>query len=95
MCIQQRIDLATVLRGVVPQPQQGPNLAKRHVQRAAVPNELQLLDVSLTVQPVISAATSRLRQQPLLLVVADGHDLAACEPGQFTNPDFHVIPSYA
>jgi len=81
MGIQQRVDLATVLPWVFAQALQGTNLGMRHVQRAAVQNELQLLKVCLAVQPVIPGATCWLRQQPFLLEVADGHNFASCEPG--------------
>lgn len=86
MGLQQRVDLPTVLHRVVSQTQQCANLAQRHVQRTAMADELQTLDVSITVQPEVATATCRLWQKPFLLVVADGHDLAPRALGEVANP---------
>lgn len=53
-------------------------------------DELQTLDVSITVQPEVATATCRLWQKPFLLVVADGHDLAPRALGEVANSDFHA-----
>lgn len=39
VCIQQRIDLATVLGRCIPEMQKSPDFAERHVQTAAMPDE--------------------------------------------------------
>jgi hypothetical protein len=62
MGLQQRVDLPTVLHRVVSQTQQCANLAQRHVERTAMTDELQALNVRLTVQPEVATASRWLRQ---------------------------------
>ena len=52
-------------------------------------DETQALDVCGAVQPEVAVAACGLWQQPFLLVVADGHDLASCPLRKLSNLDFH------
>ena len=85
--IQQRVGgRAAVARQVIPELQQLADLIERHVQRAAVADEGQPLDVRARVQAIVAAGPVRGRQQPLALVEADGFRLALGTPGKLADP---------
>lgn len=75
VCLHQRIDLAAITAGVVLVVQQLPNLLQGHVQRPAIADEQQAFFMGAGIDPVVTFAARRHRQQPRLFVVADGHRL--------------------
>jgi hypothetical protein len=87
--IYERVDFSALLSGCIPQLQQSAHFPQRHVERTAVPDELQPFDVPVTVQPKVTFTTRRLRHQTFLLIVTDGHYLASGLFGEFTNLDTH------
>jgi hypothetical protein len=60
--IKQSIYLAAILVWRIAEPEQIPNFLQRHVQRAAVPDELKPFDVSVCIEPVVSFGTRGLTQ---------------------------------
>jgi hypothetical protein len=69
--VQQRIDAGAIFFRPVAEIEQRADFIQRHVERTAMTNELQALDVGVAVQPVITGRTLRLRQQILLFVITD------------------------
>jgi len=72
---------------VARQREQAFDVDERHVERAAVPDEVQPLERLGTVGAVTRSRAARGLDQPCLLVVADGLHVYARPAGQFT--DFH------
>lgn len=70
---------------IVGQRQDGADLVLRHVQRAAVADQPQALQVGLAVAAVVVQAPFRGGQQPFLLVIPDGFDRGAGRRGQFAD----------
>jgi hypothetical protein len=60
--IKQSIYLAAILVRRIPESQQIPNLLQRHVQHAAVPDELKAFDVNVCIESVVSFGTRGLKQ---------------------------------
>ena len=90
--LQQRVGGgAAVTRQVITELQQLADLIERHVQRAAVADERQSLNVRACVHTIVAAGPVRCRQQPLALVEADGFRLTLGTPGQLADPQsrFH------
>jgi len=87
---QQRVHVAAVRAGGVLEAQKYTDLVQRHVQRAAMADERQPLDVLGAVDAVIAVAAGCCREQPLTLVVADGFHLGPGQGGQCA--DFHAVP---
>jgi hypothetical protein len=67
-------DMAVFPRRVL-ESQQRADLIKRHVERAAVPDESKSLQVLSTVDAVVSVTARGLAQQALALIEADGFRL--------------------
>jgi hypothetical protein len=82
MLVQQLMGGLTLLLGKIPHPQQPPDLIQGHIERSAVADEGQSLDVRRAVEPVISRAARGLREQPLALVITDCLRRALSPPGQ-------------
>ena len=72
--VEQRIDVRTLRRRRILEAQQRAHLVERHVEAAAVADELQPLEVRRLVDAEIALRARRRRQQALALVVADGLD---------------------
>ena len=81
--VQKLIDFQAVFRRRVLESQQDSNLIERHVQPTAMADEGQTLRMGVTVNAVISLASTGLGQQALTFVEADGFDLRVRERGQF------------
>ena len=77
MLIEQLINVAAVLLGRIAKLEQRADLLERHVERAAMTDERQALDMVLIVRAVIARPAGGMRQESSLLVVADGFGLAA------------------
>jgi hypothetical protein len=60
--IKQSIYLAAILVWRIPESEQVPNLLQRHVQRSAVPDELEPFDVNVCIDSVVSVGTRGLKQ---------------------------------
>ena len=86
--VEQGVDFATVFGGGVFEAQQGANFKQRHVQAAAMADEVETLRVGRFIDAVIALGARRLGQQTLALVVADGVDGHAGGCGQ--SADFHA-----
>lgn len=61
MLVEQSIDLPAVLVRRVLEPQEHPNLVERHVERTAVTNERQSINVDLLVDPIVGLRAHRRR----------------------------------
>lgn len=85
MLVDQGVDAAALAVGSVAQVEQAADFVEGHVQRAAVADEGQALDVGLGVEPVVAIAAGRFGQQFFAFVVADGLDRAVGDPRQFSN----------
>jgi cobalt-zinc-cadmium efflux system protein len=70
--IEQRMRRFAVVERPIAKAQQPPDLGERHVERAAVANERQPLQVRATVKPVVAGRAGRLGKQAFALVIADG-----------------------
>ena len=60
--LKQSIYLAAIFVGGIPKSEEVSNLLQRHVQHAAVPNELKAFDVNVCIEPVVSFGTRGLKQ---------------------------------
>ena len=60
--LKQSVYLAAILVWCIPEFQEISNLLQRHVQRTAVPDELQAFDVNVCIEPVVSFSTRGLEQ---------------------------------
>ena len=87
MLVQQGIHLAAIFCRRILEVQQRPDFAQRHVQRAAVPDERQTLDMAAVIAAVIGFGTRSLGKQSFALVVPDGFGLRESRFSQLTN--FH------
>jgi hypothetical protein len=85
--VQQLVDLAAIVLRRVAEFQQAADLAERHVQRAAAPDEAQALGMLVVVDAVVAVGARGRGQQLLALVIPDGFDRGVRGLGQFT--DFH------
>ncbi|KAF1854322.1 hypothetical protein Lal_00015088, partial [Lupinus albus] len=82
MLVDQPVGGSAVRLGAVAQAQQFADLLLGHVQRTAMADEGQALDMRLGVLAVVALAAGRLGQQAFALVVADGFHRAV---GQVCN----------
>lgn len=88
--VDQPVGGAAIRLGTVAQRQQGTDFLLGHVQRAAVTDERQALDMRQGVLPIVAFATRGLGQQAFALVVADGLHQATGSLRQLT--DLHANP---
>jgi hypothetical protein len=65
--------------------QQPPDLGERHVERPAMPDEGQPFQVCHAIRAVAVERTSRRRQQPGSLVIADGFAIHSGCPAKFSD----------
>ena len=72
--VQQGVDVSAVFPGCVLEAQQHAHLVERHVEAAAVADELQTFQVLGLVHPEVALGTAGRRQQAFSFVVADGLD---------------------
>ena len=93
MFVNQAIGRRAVGLRRIAQGQQLADFLLGHVQRTAMPDKRQALDMHLGVLPVVAFGTRRLRQQALTFVVTDGLHRAIGQAGQLTN--FHPAPPKA
>ena len=87
MRVQQRVDALAVGVGRVLEPQQRGDFVQRHVQRTAMADKRQALQVAVVVKAVIGTGARGFRQQAFSLVKTDGFTLRVGCFGEFT--DFH------
>lgn len=73
--IQEFIDLAAVLIRHLAEAKQRSNFFQRHVERPAVPDEGQPLQMGRRIGAITVGRAGRRRQQLRLLVVTDGFDI--------------------
>jgi len=85
MLVQQGIDLAAVLLRCIPELQQTAHFIERHIERAAMADELQPFHMLLAIHAVISLGPGGRRQQCLTLVIADGFRRAIGSCGKFAD----------
>ncbi|GLZ87825.1 hypothetical protein Pres01_38760 [Metapseudomonas resinovorans] len=90
MLIDQFIDTGAIAGRMVPKTQQLANFFQRHVERSAVANERQPLDMRLGVEPVVPVTSIWRGEQAFALVIPDRHDLAVRHFCQLAN--FHRRP---
>ncbi|EVT82981.1 hypothetical protein Z046_31245 [Pseudomonas aeruginosa VRFPA09] len=88
--VDQPVGGAAIRLGTVAQRQQGTDFLLGHVQRAAVTDERQALDMRQGVLPIVAFATRGLGQQAFALVVTDGLHRATGSLRQLT--DLHANP---
>ncbi len=60
--IKQSVHVSTSCTRLIPKTQQHPDLFKRHIQAAAVPNQLKAVQVGRFVDPEVSGGSCRRRQ---------------------------------
>ena len=89
----QTLDVSTLARLVIPQPQQVRDLGHREAEVARTPDEMQPVNVVLGIGAVARIGAVSRRDQADLLVVADhfGRDLRGL--GCFT--DVHGVPPFS
>jgi len=85
MLVEQGIDRAAVLLRRIPKLQQTAHFIERHVERAAMADELQPFHMLLAIHAVISLGPGGRRQQCLALVIADGFRRAISACGKFAD----------
>lgn len=85
--VDQRMHAAAAVRRRVGQTQQCADFVVSHVERAAIANEAQALDMLCRVTAVIGFGALRLGQQALFFVETDGFRRAMGNFRQFA--DFH------
>lgn len=83
--VKQRVHLPALHLRIVLEAQQHPDLIQSHVERPAVADERQALDVRRSVDAVVAFAAWRVRQESLALVVADRLDLRLRGRRQFSD----------
>ena len=93
MRMDHRIDLRAIRHGVARERDHSPNVGERHVERPAMPDELQPLEVRGTECPVSGRSAGRRVDEAFLLVEADGLHVDASVPGEFS--DSHGLDSVA
>src|SRR5450830_201247 len=93
MLVQQGIDLATVVFRRIAELQQAAHFVERHIERTAVANELQALNVAVAIQAVVALRTRRLRQQSLTLVITDSfhRTIGACRQFAYLQVVHYVL----
>lgn len=91
--VEQRIDLAALRALRVPDRQQRADLLQIHVQRPAVADQAQALDLGGAVAAVIGRRARRGRQQALALVEADGLGGGLGGLGQFADLHGQILRS--
>ncbi len=89
LLVDQQVDVAAAGVRLVGKFQQPANIGQPDVQRPAVANEHQVLELPGGIGPVTIGAALRCGHQPDLFVVANGLDVHAGRGAQFayTHPD--------
>ena len=88
--VEERIDLGTGLLGLRSERQQLAHVGQRNVERSAMANELQPLDVALGIPAVAGGLALGFFEQTLAFVEPNGLHIASALGGQLT--DLHHKP---
>lgn len=91
MPIEQRIDLVACQFRFGLKMLQGAYVIQRHPQRAAMPDEQQLLGIRFAVSAVVAICTLRWSKQLFTLVVTDRFDFASRSFRQFSDLHFRLV----
>ena len=83
--VQQGVHRAAIGLRLVVHRQQAADFVQAHVQRPAMANQAQPLDVAIGVIAEIPRRARWRRQQGLFFVIADGVHRAPGQPGEFAN----------
>lgn len=93
--VQQGVDFAAVFLGRILEMEQGPDLDQGHVQRSAMANEGESLNVTFVIHAVVRTAAASLGQQAFALVIPDRLVLRLGQFGQLTDLHQEVLSSIA